>query len=98
MSRILRPHGSELSAPGRVERGRRDFTSRELFAMADEAAAGRALPNSSADGMLRTAMARGDFERAAAIVREIKERAPDLRRLARAADRAERRAARRRRS
>lgn len=78
----------------RVEKFRRNYTARELFEMADNAAAGTPPPFSPARLWIERAQLSGDFERAAALVREVKELAPALRRLARAAEKSERRASR----
>lgn len=79
----------------RIPKGRRDYTARELREMASRAAAGDAPAGSVADHAIRRAELTGDFERARALRLEVKEQAPALARLARAAEKAERRAARR---
>lgn len=78
----------------RVRKERRDYTARELRAMADAAAKGDPPAGSPAQAEIRRAMDTGDFERANALTREVKEKAPALARLARAAEKAERRAKR----
>lgn len=78
----------------RAPRFRRDYTPLELYEMADNAAAGTPPPFSPARLWIAQAQMSGDFERAAALTREVKELAVDLRRMARAAEKAERRAKR----
>lgn len=80
----------------RVQKARRDYTPRELHAMADDALQGIPPAGSPAAHEIKRATIAGDFERANALVGEVKEKAPALRRMARAAERAERRAAKRR--
>lgn len=71
---------------------RRDFTSRQLFEMADNARDGIPPAGSVADGQIRDAEQRGEFAFALALREEVKEREKDLRRMARAQQRAEKRA------
>lgn len=80
--------------PGSVSRTRRDYTAAELREMAELALQGVPRPGSPAAYELRRCYESGDFERALALVAEVKEKAPDLARLARAAEKAERRAKR----
>lgn len=74
---------------------RRNYTARELAEMAANAKQGIPPAGSVADGEIRNAELSGDFERARALREEVKERAPDLARMARAQAKAERRAKRR---
>lgn len=76
----------------RVKKNRRDYTAKELRDMADRAAAGDAPAGSVADVQIRRSEMGGDFERARALRLEVKAKAPALARLARAAEKAERRA------
>lgn len=78
----------------RVQKARRDYTARELRAMADDALKGIPPAGSPAQHEIRRATIDGDFERANALTAEVKEKAPALARLARAAEKAERRAKR----
>lgn len=75
---------------------RRDFTSRQLFEMADNAREGIPPAGSVASSQIRDAEQRGDFAKAIVLREEVKEREKDLRRMARAQQRAEKRAANRR--
>lgn len=104
MSEPIKP-GSVLSAiatafgeqPGfekRTPKQRRDYTARELREMADNALQGIPPASSPARAMIARAQLAGDFERANALTREVKEKATALARLARAAEKAERRAKR----
>lgn len=78
----------------RVAKQRRDYTARELRAMADDAKNGIPPASSPAAAEIRRSQTEGDFERANALIREVKEKAPALDRMARAAEKAERRAKR----
>lgn len=71
---------------------RRDYTARQLEDMAMNAREGIPPAGSVADGQIREAEQAGDFTKALALREEVKERAPDLARMARAQRRAERRA------
>lgn len=80
----------------RVQKQRRDYTARELRAMGEDALQGIPPASSPAFHEIKRATIAGDFERANALTNEVREKAPALLRLARAAERAERRAAKRR--
>lgn len=82
------------SAPAITSKQRRDYTARELEAMALNAREGIPPAGSVADHDIRRAELSGDFERALALRAEVKERAPDLARMARAQRKVERRAKR----
>lgn len=82
-------------APKVTSKQRRDYTARELEAMAVNAREGIPPAGSVADHDIRRAELSGDFERALALRAEVKERAPDLARMARAQRRAEKRAQKR---
>lgn len=79
-------------APKITSKQRRDYTARELEDMAANAREGIPPAGSVADHEIRKAELSGDFERALALRAEVKERAPDLARMARAQRKAERRA------
>jgi len=82
-------------APRVQQRTRRDYTARELHEAADLAEQGHPRPGSPAVLDIMHAERSGDFQRANALRNEVRELAPALRRMARAAERSERRAAKR---
>jgi hypothetical protein len=82
-------------APAVTAKKRRDYTARELEEMATNARDGIPPAGSVADGQIRDAEMRGDYTLSLALREEVKERAPDLARMARAQRKAERRAANR---
>lgn len=81
-----RPKGRERPTPKR--------SARELLRMADDARQGTPPATSPARTLIDEAALAGDFERARTLTEEVKERAPDLDRLAAAQAKRERRAAR----
>lgn len=95
LSSIAAAFGEQPGFQKRTPKQRRDYTARELAEMADNALQGIPPATSPARAMIAVAQLAGDFERANALIREVKEKAIDLRRMARAAERAERRAAKR---
>lgn len=86
----------ETPAPSVItSKQRRDYSARQLEEMATNAREGIPPAGSVAAGQIRDAEQRGDFTAALVLREEVKERAPDLARMARAQRRAERRAANR---
>ncbi len=105
MSRILKPGDAFQPRPleelngcpvvARVTKNRRDYTARELRDMANRALEGNAPAGSVADVVIRRLELEGEYLKALELRAEVKAKAPTLDRLARAAERAERRAAKR---